>query len=268
MLLSNLLTLSAFGLACAAPTGSRRDLDSELESLLSSLLGSLRGQATAAETAFTATVVNSVPGAALSTAGAPNPTDSAQIPSATGQAIKDSTGNCLTIDALPGSNSVDPVPASTTPCDGSVGQQFEIFSNATQPPAPIPGSVLIVSSLNLGCLSFNKTDPFNIQFTACIENTPDTADVALSQAFEPFDTTGEFALAPFGNNGNVCLASTGGKLQAANCVETDDEQFFTLDDAGSDSATDGSTPTAAVSATDATVTAGLKGSAVTAPGLN
>jgi len=230
-------------------------VDSELESLLSSLLGSLLGQATAAETAIAATVVNSVPGAALSTAGAPNPTDSAQAPFATGQAIKDSTGNCLTIDAPPGSSGVDPVPASTKPCDGSVGQQFDFFSNTTQPPAPIPGSILIVSSLNQGCLSFNKTDPFNIKFTACVENTPDTADVALSQAFQPLDTTGEFALAPFGNKGVVCLASTGGKLQPANCVKTDDEQFFTLDDAGSASTTDGSTPTAAAFATGATVTA-------------
>ncbi|KAJ6527454.1 hypothetical protein B0H19DRAFT_1334800 [Mycena capillaripes] len=260
MLLSNLLTLSAFGLACAARTGSRRDLDSEIELLLSSLLGSLLGQATAAETAITATIVNSISGAELCTAGAPNPTDSAQVVSATGQAIKDSTGNCLTIDTPTGSSSVDPVPANIKPCDGSVGQQFDLFSNTTQPPAPIPGSVLI----NQGCLTFNKVDPFNIKFTVCVENTPDTADVAISQAFQPFDTTGEFALAPFGNKGNVCLASTGGKLQAANCVKTDDEHFFTLDDASSASATDGSTPTAAASATGATVTTGLKGAAATA----
>ncbi|KAJ6473751.1 hypothetical protein C8R45DRAFT_1217471 [Mycena sanguinolenta] len=274
MLLSNLLTLSAFGLACAAPTGPRRDLDTELESLLSSLLGSLLGQPTAAETATSATAafvipgvalstVNSVPGTALSTAGAPNPTDSAQAPSATGQAIKDSTGNCVTIEALAGSSSVDPAFAIITPCNGSVEQQFDFFSNATQPPAPIPGSVLIVSSLNQGCLSFNKVDPFNIKFTACVENTPDTADVALSQAFLPFDTTGEFALAPFGNDGNICLTSTGGKLQATNCDNNDDEQFFTLDDAGSASATD-STLTAAASAIGATVTAGLNGAAATA----
>ncbi|KAF7367940.1 putative mg2+ transporter protein [Mycena sanguinolenta] len=259
MLFSNLLTLSAFGLACAAPTGPRRDLDGELESVLS-LLGSLLGQATAVEAATTATVVNGAP----STVGAPNPTASAQAPSATGQAIKDFTGNCLTIDALAGNSSVDPVPASITPCNGSVGQQFSFFSNTTQPPAPIPGSVLIVSSLNQGCLSFNKVDPFNIKFTACVDNTPDTADVALSQAFQLFDTTGEFALAPFGNDGNICLASTGGKLQPANCVKTDDEQSFTLDDAGSASATDGSTLTAVASATGATVTAGLKGAAATA----
>jgi hypothetical protein len=31
-------------------------------------------------------------------------------------------------------------------------------------------------------------------------------------------------LNPFGKNGNVCLASTGGKMQAAPCDKTDDEQ--------------------------------------------
>ncbi|KAJ7349579.1 hypothetical protein DFH08DRAFT_935637 [Mycena albidolilacea] len=255
MLLSNLLTLSAFGLACAAPTGPRRDLDSEIESLLSSLLSSLLGQATAAETAIPATVVSSV--------GAPNPTGSAEAPSATGQAIKDFTGNCVSVDAGAGNSSVDLGFAIIKPCDGSVEQQFDFFSNTTQPPAPIPGSVLVVSSLNQGCLSFNKVDPFNIKLTACVENNPDTADLALSQAFLPFDTTGEFTLNPFGNNGNVCLASTGGKMQAAPCDKTDDEQVFTLDDAGSASATDGFTLTAAASATDAAVTAGLKGAAAT-----
>ncbi|KAJ7910077.1 hypothetical protein B0H13DRAFT_2488836 [Mycena leptocephala] len=263
MLLSNILTLSVLGLACAAPTGPRRDLDSELESLLSSLLSSLLGQATAAETVIAATAVSSVPGAALPTAGAPDPTDSAQAPSATGQAIKDSAGNCVTIDAGAGNSSVDLGFAIIKPCDGSVEQQFDFFSNTTQPPAPIPGSVLVVSSLNQGCLSFNKVDPFNIKLTACVENTPDSTNLALSQAFLPFDTTGEFTLNPFGNRGNVCLASTGGKMQAAPCDRTDDEQVFTLDDAGSASATDGFTHTAAASATGATVTAGLTGAAVT-----
>ncbi|KAJ7315566.1 hypothetical protein DFH08DRAFT_971913 [Mycena albidolilacea] len=263
MLLSNVLTLSAFGLACAAPTGPRRDLDSEIESLLSSLLSSLLGQATAAETAIAATAVGSVSDAALPTASAPSPTDSAQDPFATGQAIKDSTGNCVTVDAGAGNNSsgVDLGFAIIKPCDGSVEQQFDFFSNTTQPPAPIPGSVLVVSTLNQGCLSFSKVDPFIIKLTACVENSTATADLALSQAFLPFDTTGEFTLNPFGNK-NVCLASTGGKMQAAPCDSTDDEQSFTLDDASLASATDGFTPTAAASATGATATAGLTGAVV------
>ncbi|KAJ7698739.1 hypothetical protein B0H17DRAFT_327079 [Mycena rosella] len=181
---------------------------------------------------------------------------------ATGQTIKTSDGQCLSIDATAGDFRENLIPIAVKACDGSQGQQFDFVTKGVHNDET--GQTLIVSSLTNGCLNFDDRRAAGDQVIlfSCGGRADGVSGTTESQLF-PLTSAAElaapYALAPTNGKGAVCFVNNNGRLSNVACAAGAADQLFTI---GSGSGAAPAT-TAAPAATSAATTSAATTSADT-----
>ncbi|KAJ6571980.1 hypothetical protein B0H19DRAFT_1132017 [Mycena capillaripes] len=284
MLVSTVFTVLAAGLATAAPL-NRRDAQAATANCVAStvtktvtvtvtgsvastnvvLLQSTTPAATttanaAIKTAATATTPIKVSGAG----GTLNPTAVAEAQAkdltatraATGVEIKDSAGQCLTVDATAGDFRENLIPIGVKNCDGSDGQKFDFITKGVHNDQA--GQSLIVSSLTNGCINFDDRRAAGDQVImfSCGGRGDGSGKIATSQLFPtPADFTAPYVLTPENGKG-VCFVNTNGRLVNVACDPTKPSanELFTIGSSSGSAAGAASVPPAVAATTTAAAT--------------
>jgi len=141
--------------------------------------------------------------------------------------IKDSTGNCLTIDPTAGDFRENLIPITVQACTGAAGQQFDFITAGVH--NNVANSTLIVSSLMNGCLNLDLRRAAGDQVItfSCGGRADGQGTTTNSQLFPFVAGTKSMALAPENQAGATCLVNNNGKLDQADCTGAA-SQLFTI----------------------------------------
>ncbi|KAJ7054462.1 hypothetical protein C8F01DRAFT_1163462 [Mycena amicta] len=151
-----------------------------------------------------------------------------------GVTIKDSAGQCLSVDVTTGDFRENLVPVQLKNCDGSDGQKWDFITSGAHNNAK--DSTLIVSSLINGCLNFDDRRAAGDQVIlfSCGGRADGEGQTTNSQLF-PFpagtDLTKPYVLSPENSQNKVCFVDGGkGRLDNTACDATKPaaNQLFTI----------------------------------------
>ncbi|CZR58275.1 uncharacterized protein PAC_08166 [Phialocephala subalpina] len=186
-------------------------------------------QAQASENPTSAVPVSRAGGVLQPSAAAEsNPRDNTATRAFSSVSIKDSTGNCLSIDPTAGDFRQNLIPVQILPCTGAAGEKFDLITAGAHNNAA--NSTLVVSSLTQGCLNFDDRRAVGdkVILFSCGGRADGGGATTNSQLFT-FSGGNSLVLSPESGDpvGSVCLvpnASTG-KLDKGTCDGTSGQVF-------------------------------------------
>ncbi|KAJ7154692.1 hypothetical protein C8R46DRAFT_1118139 [Mycena filopes] len=196
---------------------------------------------TVAATTKAATTTTSGPIKVSGAGGTLNPTavaesqvkDLTATRAATGVQIKDSTGQCLSVDATAGDFRENLIPVQIKACDGSAGQKFDFITKGAHNDQA--ASTLIVSSLTQGCVNFDgrRAAGDQVNLFSCGGRADGAGQVTNSQLFPLASAAvlkAPYALTPENGNKAVCFVNNNGRLSNVACDATKPSaaQLFTI----------------------------------------